>query len=75
MTPHRLYYYPYASFTNQQLPLLKVAAVWFDELVILDPIGASLHSIGLDPSVSQAETAAPGGDSPDRRPGHRSAGL
>lgn len=54
MTPHRLYYYPYASFTNQQLPLLKVAAVWFDELVILDPIGASLHSVGLDPGVSQA---------------------
>lgn len=54
MTPHRLYYYPYASFTNQQLPLLKVAAVWFDELVILDPIGASLHTIGVDPSVSQA---------------------
>jgi hypothetical protein len=54
MTPHRLYYYPYASFTNQQLPLLKVAAVWFDELVILDPIGASLHSIGVDPGVSQA---------------------
>ena len=54
MTPHRLYYYPYASFTNQQLPLLKVAAIWFDELVILDPIGASLHTIGVDPSVSQA---------------------
>ena len=54
MITHRLYYYPYASFTNQQLPLLKVAAVWFDELVILDPIGASLHSIGLDPGVSQA---------------------
>lgn len=54
MTPHRLYYYPYASFTNQQLPLLKVAAVWFDELVIMDPSGASLHSIGVDPSVGQA---------------------
>lgn len=54
MTPHKLYYYPYASFTNQQLPLLKVAAIWFDELVILDPIGASLHTIGVDPSVSDA---------------------
>ena len=54
MTHHRLYYYPYASFTNQQLPLLKVAAVWFDELVILDPIGASLNTIGVDPSVGQA---------------------
>lgn len=33
--------YPYASFTNTQLPLLKVAAVWFDRLVILDPVGAA----------------------------------
>jgi hypothetical protein len=54
MSPHRLYYYTYATFTNQQLPLLKVAAVWFDELMILDPVGASLNSIGVDPSVSDA---------------------
>jgi len=54
MTPHRLYYYPYASFTDQQLPLLKVAAVWFDELVILDPLGANLNTIGVEPRVSQA---------------------
>lgn len=36
-----LSYYPYASFTDQQLPMLKVAALWFDKLVILDPVGAS----------------------------------
>lgn len=40
MTGHDLFYYLYASFTNAQLPLLKVAAVWFDKLVILDPVGA-----------------------------------
>ena len=41
MTEHNLFYYPYASFTNQQLPLLKVAALYFDKLVILDPVGGS----------------------------------
>ncbi len=29
MTDHNLFYYPYASFTNTQLPLLKVAALYF----------------------------------------------
>jgi len=47
MTSHNLFYYPYASFTNVQLPLLKVAAVWFDELFILDPEKASGNTIGL----------------------------
>jgi hypothetical protein len=40
MSEHKLLYYPYASFTNAQLPLLKVAALWFDKLVILDSVGA-----------------------------------
>ena len=54
MTPHRLYYYPYASFTNQQLPLLKVAAVWFDELMILDPVGpASTASVWIRVSATR----------------------
>ncbi len=48
MTDHNLFYDPYASFTNAQLPLLKVAAVWFDKLVILDPVGASWDTIGAD---------------------------
>jgi hypothetical protein len=48
MTGHNLFYYPYASFTNAQLPLLKVAALYFDKLVILDPVGASWHTIGAD---------------------------
>jgi hypothetical protein len=45
---HTLFYYPYASLTNAQLPLLKVAVLYFDKLVILDPVGASWNSIGAD---------------------------
>jgi hypothetical protein len=48
MTEHNLFYYPYASFTNAQQPLLKVAALWFDKLVILDPVAASWDTIGAD---------------------------
>jgi hypothetical protein len=48
MTEHTLFYYPYASFTNAQFPLLKVAALWFDRLVILDPVGASWDTVGAD---------------------------
>ena len=48
MTEHNLFYYPYASFTNAQCPMLKVAALYFDKLVILDPVGASWATIGAD---------------------------
>jgi hypothetical protein len=48
MTEHNLFYYPHASFTNAQLRLLKVVALYFDKLVILDPVGASWASIGAD---------------------------
>jgi len=48
MTDRNLFYYPYASFANAQLPLLKVAALDFDKLVILDPVGASWVTIGAD---------------------------
>ena len=41
MTEQNLFYYPYASFTNTQLPLLKVAALYFDDLIILAPVAAS----------------------------------
>lgn len=41
MTDHNLFYCPCASFTNEQLPLLKVTALYFDKLIILDPVGAS----------------------------------
>lgn len=56
LTPHRLFYYPYASLTNQQLPLLKVAALYFDKLVILDPVGASWDTIGTDHAARDAVT-------------------
>jgi hypothetical protein len=54
MTEHNLFYYPYASFTNVQLPLLKVAALYFDKLVLLDPVGASWDTIGADHVVRDA---------------------
>jgi hypothetical protein len=48
MTEHNLFYYPYASFTNAQLPLLKAAALYFDKLLLLDPAGASWDTVGAD---------------------------
>ena len=48
MTEHNLFYYPYASFTNAQLPPLKAAALYLDKLVILDPVGASWPTIGAE---------------------------
>lgn len=48
MTKHSFYHDPCASFTNEQLSLPKVAALWSDKLVILDPVGASWATIGTD---------------------------
>lgn len=48
MREHNLLYYPCASFTNVQLPLLKVAALYFDKVVIIDPVGAGWAAIGAD---------------------------
>jgi len=48
MADNNVFYYPYASFTNAQLPLLKVAALYFDKLVLLDPVGASWDTVGAD---------------------------
>lgn len=56
MDENRLLYYPYASFTNEQLPLLNVAALYFDKLVILDPVGASWAAVGADHSARDAVT-------------------
>ena len=39
---------PYVFFNNQQLPLMKVAALWFAKLSILDPVAASCDTIGTD---------------------------
>ena len=54
MTKNNLFYYPYASFTDAQLPLLKVAALWFDKLFILDPGGASWDTIDAEQHVYNA---------------------
>lgn len=56
MTTHNLFYYPYASFTNARLPLLKVAALYFDKLIILDPVGASWATVGADHIARDAIT-------------------
>jgi hypothetical protein len=39
---HSIFYYPYASFTNPQVPLLKAAALYFDKIYILDPKKANI---------------------------------
>ena len=54
MAQHNLFYYPYASISQEQLPLLKVAALWFDKLFVLDPVGASWETIGADHLVRDA---------------------
>lgn len=54
MTEHNLSYYPYASFTNTQLPLLKVAALYFDKLVILSPWSSFGQHLGASCSRREA---------------------
>jgi hypothetical protein len=60
MTEHNFYYN--ASFTNAQLPLLKVATLWFDKLVILDPLGVNLDITDEGPTTGIYQ-----GSNPDRR--------
>jgi hypothetical protein len=48
MILHEFFYFPYASLTNTQLPLLKAAALYFDKLIILDPSGGSWATVGAD---------------------------
>jgi hypothetical protein len=48
VTERNLFYHPYASFTNMQLPLLKVAAMYFDKLVIFDRADSCGATIGAD---------------------------
>jgi hypothetical protein len=47
MSGHSIFYYPYASLTKQHSLLLKVVALYFDKLYILDPEKASFDSIGV----------------------------
>lgn len=55
MTGHTLFSYPYASFTDARLPLLRVAALYFDKVVILDPVAAGWAAIGADRPARGAE--------------------
>lgn len=41
-----IHYYPYATFRDNQLPLLNASALYFDKLHILDPNKASWDRIG-----------------------------
>ncbi len=41
VTGHNLFYYSHESFANVQPPLEGAMALWFDKLVIRDPVGAS----------------------------------
>lgn len=59
MTEHNLVYCPCASFTNAQLSLLKAAALDFDKLVILHPVGASWPTIGADYGILSWATSSP----------------
>jgi hypothetical protein len=54
MHEHHLFYFPYGSFTDAQMPLLKVAALFFDKLLLLDPVAASWNTIGADASAREA---------------------
>jgi len=51
MTENRLFYYPYATMFDAQLPLLKTAALYFDKLVLLDPRDATWDRVGPDPGA------------------------
>lgn len=48
MNDHNLFYYPYAPFTNAHFPLLKVAALYFEKLVLLGPVGVTWDTIGAE---------------------------
>lgn len=54
MNTHSIFYYPYASFMSDQSPLLKVAAIYFDKLYILDPEKSTSGIIGIEePEVAK----------------------
>lgn len=52
---HSLFYFPYASLADPQAPLLKLAALWFDALYMLDPRKASLETIGAPAATHEIE--------------------
>jgi hypothetical protein len=46
MSEHSIFYYPYASFSDDQKLLMKATALYFDKLYVLDPFKASYDGIG-----------------------------
>ncbi len=48
MNKHNLFYYFYTHLTNIQLLLLKVEALYFDKLFILNSVGVSWDTVGTD---------------------------
>jgi hypothetical protein len=60
VTEHNVFYYFYSSLTHAQIPLSKVdAALYFEELYILDPVNASWATIGVDHHACDAVTQLP----------------
>jgi hypothetical protein len=51
MTENRLFYYPYATLSDSQLPLMKTVALYFDKLVLLDPQAATWDRVGPEPGA------------------------
>ena len=54
MAEHTLFLVSLRVVMTVQIPLLKIAALYFDELVILDPVGASWNTIGAAMFARQA---------------------
>lgn len=51
---HTLFYYPYASFRDEQRLLLRTAALFFDRLFLLDPEKATGGTVGVGPAADDA---------------------
>jgi len=47
-TEHNLFHYPFPSFTNTQIPLFRVVALYFDKLFLLDLVVRAGPIIGAD---------------------------
>jgi hypothetical protein len=55
MNSHTIFYYPYAALKDEQALLLKAAALFFDQLYILDPAKASSGTIGPGDAALEQE--------------------
>lgn len=55
MSEHSVFYYPCVALGAEQSLLLKAAVLWFDKLVILDPVGASWAMVGADHHAGEGQ--------------------